>query len=266
MSLRNILYIDSKIVEDYISQIDGYIYEEESLTKNSSRELEGEIGVNFLKNGGKIQAGSNASDSSTKTVKITDASKLDKIMDYLSDDLKYYEKIDAKDWSKIKRNDFIEVLAKPRFSKVQEFIMAAKSIVPLADTVETFVEEGLMDEKFRKTLDGITKLENIYAKETTTCVFNFSDEKYPLIAEINERYLRIGKESFSGEVCMLCKIQKKVEENEKMQIDNIFEEINRIPLNRAQRRSRGNELSNPKEFKDEINGPALIVVPIAIYR
>ena len=36
---------------------------------------------------------------------------------------------------------------------------------------------------------------------------------------------------------MLCKVQKKLEKGEKIQLDEIFEDIKKIPLNREQRRS-----------------------------
>ena len=31
MALRNILYIGNNIIDDYVSQIDGYTYEEETI-------------------------------------------------------------------------------------------------------------------------------------------------------------------------------------------------------------------------------------------
>ena len=45
---------------------------------------------------------------------------------------------------------------------------------------------------------------------------------------------------------MLCKVQKKLEKGEKIQLDEIFEDIKKIPLNREQRRSFPKNTSNPK--------------------
>ena len=37
-------------------------------------------------------------------------------------------------------------------------------------------------------------------------------------------------------------------------------------MNREQKRKMPKDLSNPKELKDSIKGPAFVVTPIAIYR
>ena len=37
-------------------------------------------------------------------------------------------------------------------------------------------------------------------------------------------------------------------------------------MNREQKRKMPKNISNPKEFKDVINGPATVIVPIAIYQ
>ncbi len=66
---------------------------------------------------------------------------------------------------------------------------------------------------------------------------------------------------------MLCKIQKKIEKGKSICLDEIFEDVKSLALNRKQRRKVSKkDMSNPQEIKDKINGPAFVVIPIAIYQ
>lgn len=66
---------------------------------------------------------------------------------------------------------------------------------------------------------------------------------------------------------MLCKIQKKIDKGNSICLDEIFEDVKSIAINREQRRKMAKkDMSNPKEIKDKIMGPAFVVIPIAIYQ
>lgn len=64
---------------------------------------------------------------------------------------------------------------------------------------------------------------------------------------------------------MLCKVIRKVPKGEKIKLDEIFEDVKKMPLNRSQRRNMPKNIDNPAEIRDEIKGPALVVLPIAVY-
>lgn len=65
---------------------------------------------------------------------------------------------------------------------------------------------------------------------------------------------------------MLCKVQKKINKGETIELDEIFKDFKSLATNREMRRNIPKNLSNPEEFKDKIKGPAFIVIPIAIYQ
>ena len=66
---------------------------------------------------------------------------------------------------------------------------------------------------------------------------------------------------------MLCKVQKKIEKGNSICLDEIFEDVKSMAINREQRRQISKKnMSNPKEIKDKIMGPAFVVIPIAIYQ
>lgn len=72
---------------------------------------------------------------------------------------------------------------------------------------------------------------------------------------------------YIGQFYVLCKVQSKIDKGKSIYLDELLEDIKKLPLNREQtRKMKKNELSNPKELSDQIKGPAIITLPIAIYR
>ena len=65
---------------------------------------------------------------------------------------------------------------------------------------------------------------------------------------------------------MLCKVLKKIPKGQSIKLDEIFEDIKKLPLNREQRRSMPKNMDNPDIMKDVIKGPAIMVTPIAVYQ
>ncbi len=65
---------------------------------------------------------------------------------------------------------------------------------------------------------------------------------------------------------MLCKIQRKILKGQNIKLDEIFEDIKKLPLNREQRRKMPKNLDNPDVIRDVIKGPALQIIPVAIYQ
>ena len=267
MPLRNILYVDINALDNYISQIDGYTYEEETIVERSSNIKDGKIGVGISKVSAEGKAGKERAETHTRNAKVTDASKLDKVIKYLRKDneLKFFEGLNENEWAELYREDFIEALVTPRFSKLGELSLVAKKLQELSNNFQEFFDTPIIDKKSEKAISGLRKIGNINSNRLT-CVFEFEDKNYPLVAYLNENNLLIPKENFNNQVTILCKIQKKIYKGEKIELDEVFEDFKSLKLNREQRRKMPQNLSNPNEIKDVVKGPALVVIPVAIYQ
>lgn len=267
--LRKILYADTEALDNYISIIDGYIYEEQEITQSSTTNKGGKLGVGFSKANVEGNLGNQKEEKISLNARVNDASKLDKIIKYLkeNDELKYYENINQEIWDDIYRDDFIEVLVTPRFSKLEEITNAVNSFKQLYDAFAPFLGNNTIDEKGQEALDGFERLSNSRNDNSLSCVFNFEDKKYPLIGNIDKNFLKTSKDNFVSQVYMLCKVQKKIEKGNSICLDEIFDDVKSMAMNREQRRKiTKKDMSNPKEIKDKIIGPAFIVIPIAIYQ
>lgn len=268
MALRNILYLDIEAINDYISQIDGYTYDEEIITSNSVDDKGGKAGIGFGKLTAEANLGKQNTNTTTKNVRITDSSKLDKVIKYLKneDELKYYEEIDENIWQDIYRDDFLELLVIPRFSKIKEISNMAKNLNNLITAFQPYMSDDMIDSKTKEALSGFETISRINDTSMVSCVFNFENKKYPFIAELNTTFFKTDEENIKSQCYLLCKVQKKVEKGKSIELDEIFDNVKKLNLNREQKRKMPKDLSNPKELKDSIKGPAFVVTPIAIYR
>lgn len=270
MKLRNFLYLNTKVVEDYIAAIDGYTYDEESQALATSKE-------NILVGKGAIGAvsgnGSNTgkqSEEVKRSVRISDAAKFEKIHKFLrceeDDGIKYYESLSETEYKKLYRDDFLEVLVTARFSKMKELTDSVKKIAELAAVFETITDQQILDTKTTKTVNGFSALGQMKAGKEITCVFEFEDGNYPLVAYLDESYFRCEQDNFVGQAYLLCKIIRKIPQGQSIKLDEIFDDIKKMPLNRAQRRAMPKNMNNPAELRDVVKGPALLVLPIAVYQ
>lgn len=270
MKLRNFLYLDTKIIEDYISAIDGFIYDEESyeLESSNGNVIAGRGAIGVVS--GKGSHTGKQVEGVKRSVRISDAAKFDKFYKFLQSDedeeMKYYESLSESDYDGLSRNGFLEALVTARFSKMKELTDGVKKIAELATALETITGQQMLDKGASKAINGFAALDRMRAGKKILCVFEFEGGSYPLIAYLDESYFRCGQDCFVGQVYLLCKVIKRIPKGRNVKLDEIFDDIKQLPLNRAQRRNMPKSMDNPTELRDVIKGPALVVLPIAIYQ
>lgn len=271
MKLRNFLYLNTKLVEDYISAIDGFTYDEENqcITNNKENSAGATLGVKKISVNGNHTG--TKSEEVSRSVKISDAAKFDKIYKYLEkgedeEKLKYYECMTNDVFEELHRDDFVEVLVTARFSKAKELTDTVQKIAELASVIQGITSQSILDKEADEAISGFSALGKLKTGKEISCVFNFDDNKFPLVAYLDESYFRCEQENFVGQSYMLCKVLKKIPKGQSIKLDEIFEDIKKLPLNREQRRSMPKNMDNPDIMKDVVKGPAFVVTPIAVYQ
>ena len=86
MKLRNFLYLNTKVIEDYIAAIDGYTYDEESqaIATSSENALTGKSALGIASGSGSHTG--KQSEEIKRSVHISDAAKFEKVHKYLRSD------------------------------------------------------------------------------------------------------------------------------------------------------------------------------------
>ena len=269
--IKNFMYLNTKILEDYISVIDGFTYDEESqeIQNVNEKTLGGSAGVKIISGNGEIAT--KKVDEVKRSVHISDAAKFDKVFKYLQsgdedEQVKYYEFLTEEEFNSLHRDDFLEVLVTSLFSKMKELTDSVMKVADLAKVIQIITDEEILDKKAKEAVDGFSALGQLREGKEISCVFNFEDGKYPLVAYLDQSYFRCSEDNFVGESYLLCKIIRKVQKGQSVKLDEIFGDVKKLPLNREQRRKMPKNMDNPKEIKDVVKGPALIVIPIAVYQ
>ena len=155
-----------------------------------------------------------------------------------------------------------------RFSKLKEFSTAISQFSDLTTLIESFTDTPIIDNKTQKAIEGIKGLGDYKNGNEIPCVLSFAGQKdYPVVAYLDDSFLKVPQESFVGDVTILCKIQRKINKGSSVELTDFFKSIKELPLNRDQRRAMNTkDLTMPKELSDTIKGPAFVVIPIAIYK
>lgn len=271
MKLRNFLYLNTKIINDYLSAIDGYVYNEEAQSIAKSTEDAMKAGGNIKLLSGEGTHAGKTEEEITRSVQISDAAKFDKVFKYLQDgdedeQIKYYECLSEEIFNDLCRDDFLEVLVTARFSKMKELTDTVKKLSELATVIQGITDQQLLDKQAKEAVAGFSALGELQSGKSISCVFSFEDGKYPLVAYLDEDYFKCDQENFVGESYMVCKVLRKIQKGQSVKLDEIFDDIKKIPMNRQQRRNLPKSMENPEILRDVIKGPALVVVPIAVYQ
>ena len=211
MKLRSFLYLNTKLIDDYLSVIDGFVFDVETRTESSNKQkgAGAKLGVSIISGEGKI--GSNSTQEVKKEVRISDAAKFDRVYDFLSkeNEVEYFEFLTDESFTDLSRDAFLEALVAPRFSKIKELANTARQIGELAEMFQVFSEKPLLDKEGRDAIVGLSKLEDLRSGKEISCVFNFEDNLFPLVAYLDEQYFCVSREQFVGQVYIFGKIQRK---------------------------------------------------------
>ena len=147
-----------------------------------------------------------------------------------------------------------------------DYTSTVKKLSELASVFQEITDQPILDKKEREAVTGFSALEQLQSGKAISCVFNFEDGKFPLIAYLDENYFKCNQENFVGESYMVCKVLRKIPKGKSIKLDEIFDDIKKISMNRQQRRKMPKNMDNPEVLRDVIKGPALVVVPIAVYQ
>lgn len=268
MKLRNFLYLDMNIINDYLGAINGYVHENEIHTEDHANQKGGGIKAKVSGISANGSIGNNQSKQVRRQVVVTDAAKFDKVYMYLEkqQELEYYEFFDEESFNSVMRDSFIEALVSPRLSKLRSLSNAVQKFGDLVQVFQDVADQDVLDPKTKEAINGFRSLNAMASRNGLKCVFSFEDEKFPLIAQLNEDCLKVELDNIIGQVYLLCKIQRKIPKGQSVKLDELLEQFKSMPMNRKEKRKLPKKMNNPEVIKDEVKGPAFTVLPIAMYQ
>lgn len=267
MRLRSYLYINRRLVDDYLSAIDGSLYEEE-LVKIQNKISQNSVvdgGLPITGTGGKISADDGK--ISEKTLKITYAAKIKKIVEYLdeSKQLSEIENLNVEVIEKIKREEFIEIFVNVRSSKMQHLVESLSKITNMFSSIEKLLPMTDDDRNAMEQMKALGEMKERIDAGTCQVVFNpDGNEDVSIVAQLEKEFLLEPIEKISKQCYVLCKVQRKIRKDEEVEVDALFAGMEGIKPFLGN--GEDTLLDSPQEIKDVVTAPGLFVLPIAIYQ
>lgn len=264
MILRKYLYIDVDFVNDIYASIVGYDYEDQKIEQASNKNSSGRaaLGLPRLGLGVDGQIGSTVSGTSEFSAKNTPAAKLQYILDYLktTDNIPYYSNMSMEIWQLLNRDSIFEGAFSLEFTKIEEYAQMAQYGKALSSILNN------QSDKNNEVLDQIEKFGETEAVHGTPILLSFIDGgSIRCFSYLDEKYLRVNKSQLHGEAVVLCKVSRIINPKEKVELTTLKGLQQALKLNHDQKRKLGNT-NSLNSYLDTIKGPAIEVLPIAIYK
>lgn len=266
MILRNFLYLDTSILNDYLATMDGYIIESGELIENKTTSTSGKAGIKVVEAGREVDVKSGR----VSKIKQTDAGNFQKLYDLLEVEsmLQYLEVFDEKIWKSIRRNEIVEVPGMLSVTKMFDTMNQVGNISPLIEMMTAFGKTDLVDDKSMEAINGLKAVSDMNSDKEipVTLKLEFND-KYIFAAKLIPEYLRGDISKLEGEVTIIGKVQKIIPDGQEYELFSFTSGIDSIMKHqsREQRRKYDKNKSN-NDVSDKITGPAMILIPLAIYK
>jgi len=264
MILRNFLYLDTGTLSDYLSTLDGYIEQEVDETETEASQKGGKLTV-------KVAEGSGASEKSTETrrkLAVTDAARFQRLYELLEDAnaVQYLEAFDLEIWQQLQRDEVLEIQANLRIPNILLQLQQAKNLTPYIELMQLVGEDPLADPKTAEAVTGMSSLHSILAEKPIPLLFEaVSAPGFRFFASLSQQHLRCDLSDLRGEAVVFGKVQRLLAKGKKQQVFSILPEMESfMAVNRKQRRAMKGKKS--REVTEVLKGPAIILMPLAVYR
>ena len=261
MPLRQFLYYDESLVDDFLSQLEGGQAGEVKRREQIQRDRKGElnVGAGPVKAGG--GRGRSTSEETEAVIRQGRASNFERLHELLvdADELTEIEDLDEETWTGIKRGLLLELDAQITVPQAARLFSDPESLVSLASLIKS-VSPGSIDaegEKVVEMMDMLAK-SGVGQGGTLMAVGNPPGSPYNLVMRLDKKSIIPGTE-LDGEATVLVKMARKLKEHDK-------EFILDLPGMAAFGSEARNSMMASADATMAIQGPGAIVVPIAIFR
>lgn len=267
ITLRDFLYLNSKMLENYLSSVEGFLEDEIDHTETEKIQKGGKADA-------KVVSGNITSETSTESKSkrvLTEPAKFQRLYEALENiqQLKYLDLFDDKLWSEINRGDILEVQAKMQIPSVLTQMEQLQEFMPYLDLMENLGESFISDSD-RLPLQGFLGLQKILKDKPLPIIFQAATTPgFNFVTHLSREYLLCEFNQLQGEAVIFGKVQRILPAGQKLEIVNLIPDMLSMPnMNREQRRklqSNKNKSAQAK-FIETIKGPAIVLTALAIYQ
>lgn len=259
--LRRFLYLDEGLTNNYLSQLEGGMFEEESQTTTSTRERKRGIGAGAGPVKGELSGSRSGEDVTSRTVKQLGDSAFTRLADSLEagDAVQWLETLDDEIWGQLRRGEVVEVEANVSLPTLFQFTALAGSGGALLELMRASGEE--INEETEQGVQMAAMLGQLL-KDPVALAKPSGSPEYTLILPMETQSLRVDPNDLQGEMTVWGTIERKLRDGEQWSLLDAMG-LNVLP--------NAQELVENLDAQEDMQGnvvrpPAAVLKPVAIYR
>lgn len=269
MNLRHFLYRDDSLVEEFLSQVEGGVFDEVQETR---REEGGAPLGDTVALDTPTEAGSSSHDQSreeSRRIRQTGASRFERLHRALGDDLQYLETVDEDGWTALRRGEPLEVevtLSLVGIGRLADLLGAFEDLLPL---MQSLGGEGV-DPETAEAISSFQGLASTTAGSSGVVAAMVGSPRYKFACDLKTDNLLVSEDELVGEATIVGKLRRKLRPDERHLIPSVFGGLESMMPDQDQDEfanffdtgeARQLGLASPM-----LEHPAALVTPIAVFR
>jgi hypothetical protein len=267
MILRNFLFLDTATMTDYLSTLEGYVVEGTvDQTDVGKREKGGKLAAKVIEGG----ASSEVSTETKQKLTVPDAAKFQRLYEILEEQdlIQYLDAFDEEIWNQLKRGELLEVQAAIRLPELLAVTKMVEDLSPLLGVMTALGQDPLDDPEARVAFDGMREVGKLTKQKHVPLLFEaVSTPGFRFVANLPRQYIRRPLSDLQGEAVVFGKIQRILTKGQKYEAFSLLPPSASFPTRRSltkeQRRKRRQA---KKGLTEMVNGPAIVLTPLAVFR
>lgn len=266
--LRDFIFLNTNMLNNYLSTIEGYSAEEFDYTESEKGQKGGKLGYSPIVEG-------NASSETSRETKgkrvLTPPAQFQKFYETLEKQaqIKHLDLFDEEYWVDIQKGEILEIQAKVR---IPAFIMQLEQVqgfTPLINLMQKY-GPGIVKDSDLVVLEGISDVRKITESKPIPLLFQAaSTPRFNFTADLPREHITGNLTDFQGEAAVFGKVQRIISKGQKLDVFSFIPDMLAMPnLSRQQRLAlKSNKNNKAKDtFTETLVGPAIVLTPLAIYR
>jgi hypothetical protein len=272
---RHFLYLDHQIAESYLSDLIGWVPEEGSATDRSSDSKGRDARLGFRGTGYARTRGEEYGSEDTEKFRYTPAAIFDRLHRELDEEvdgekmLLPLQSLDEDGWQDLQNGDIVEItgtVGLPDIAKVISAMQGFGGIMPLFRKLQETGEipSDSDSEMVMSMLETMTEMGDAAESQNAAVVVVelAASPQYRFVASLKREFLRVDVADLTGEVKLLGKIQRKINEGDPpigleglvpgFEAFKAFQEMSSDP--------------EPPDDSNSIGYPAATLIPIGIWQ
>lgn len=256
------MYLDEDVMAQYLSQLEGGVYEEEEQSESGQRER----GVGANLKGGPVGAeakrGTSSTETRSRTMRQTPEASYARLEALLKpdDQPQWFEAFDTTLWQSLQRGELIAVESVVEVPSVYEAAELASGVGPLMDLMRLAGEE--VDDEAEVAIAGMAQFASLL-KELPVLARAAGSPKYKFICPLKRTGLRVELSALNGDCVVVGSVARHIRPGKPYSL------LDSVGLGSGMSREdrRQSERQMKKDMPEAVvSAPAVILTPLALYR